>query len=175
MARRHHARDAGLAQTPQRRPTMTPAIRKILVPTDFSRCADAALDYALTLGERFGATTELLHVWEVPQGIGIEAMPFVAMQGGERLSLMDFVRAEAEKSLDEKVAELKRRGVVVSSRLVPGNAAQAILDASTGFDLIVIGTHGRGAVMHFLLGSVAERVVRKSKIPVLTVRSEGES
>lgn len=151
---------------------MNNPIRKILAPTDFSRCSDQALDYALTLRERFGATLELLHVWEIPQGIGVESMPFVAMQGGDRVSLMDYVRAEAEKALEEKVVELKRRGVEVASRLVPGNPAQAILEAAAGADLIVIGTHGRGAVMHFLLGSVAERVVRKAKIPVLVVRSE---
>lgn len=152
---------------------MTPTIRKILVPTDFSTCSDKALDYALLLRERFGATLELLHVWEVPQGIGVESMPFVAMQGGDRMSLMDYVRSEAEKSLADKVAELKKRGIDVQSRLLPGYAPTAILEASAGSDLIVIGSHGRGAVMHFLLGSVAERVVRRSKVPVLIVRSEG--
>ncbi len=151
---------------------MNAAIRKILVPTDFSRCADRALDYALLIGERFGATIELIHVWEVPQGIGIETMPFVAMQGGDPMSLLDYVRSEAEKSLAEKLAELRNKGIEVGSRLVPGNAAQTVIEAAKEFDLIVIGTHGRGAMMHLLLGSVAERVVRKSKIPVLTVRSE---
>jgi nucleotide-binding universal stress UspA family protein len=149
-----------------------PALRKVLVPTDFSPCSDQALEYALAIAERFGATIELLHVWEVPQGIGVETMPFLAMQGGDSMSLMDYVRSEAEKSLAEKVAELKKRGVEVTPRLRPGNAAQTILDAAQGCDLIVIGTHGRGAVMHFLLGSVAERVVHRSKVPVLTVRSE---
>lgn len=151
---------------------MTRAIRKILVATDFSACSDHALEYALLLRGRFDATLELLHVWEIPQGIGVEAMPFVAMQGGDRVSLMDYVRSEAERALADKVSELKRRNVVVTPRLVPGNAAQAIVDASAGCDLVVVGTHGRGAVMHLLLGSVAERVVRKSKVPVLTVRSE---
>jgi nucleotide-binding universal stress UspA family protein len=151
---------------------MTPTIRKILVPTDFSTCSDKALAYALLLRDAFGATIELLHVWEVPQGIGVESMPFVAMQGGDRMSLMDYVRSEAEKSLADKVAELKNRGVEVSSRLVPGYAPSAIVEASKGSDLIVIGSHGRGAVMHFLLGSVAEKVVHKAKVPVLIVRSE---
>lgn len=151
---------------------MSKAIRKILMPTDFSACSDNALEHALLLRDRFAAALELLHVWEVPQGVGVESMPFIAMQGGDRMSLMDYVRAEAEKSLNEKVEELKRRHVAVTSRLLPGNPAHVILEASEGFDLIVLGTHGRGAVMHFLVGSVAERVVRRSRIPVLTVRSE---
>jgi len=171
-------RDARLA--PSRTPgtdeggNVMKAIRRILAPTDFSPCSDRALEYALLLRERFAADVELLHVWEVPQGIGIESMPFVAMQGGNPMSLLEYVRSEAEKSLAEKLAELKKKGIEVGSRLVPGNAAQAVIEAAKGFDLIVIGTHGRGAMMHLLLGSVAERVVRKSKIPVLTVRSEDE-
>lgn len=149
-------------------------IERILVPTDFSPCSARALDYALLLREKLGAKVTLIHVWEVPQGIGIESMPFVAMQGGDRISLMDYVRAEAEKSMEELVASLTKRGIEVESRIVAGSAALMILEAQKDFDLIVMGTHGRGVVAHFLLGSVAERVVRKAKTPVLTVRSEGD-
>lgn len=150
-------------------------LERILVPTDFSPCADHALEYALLLREKLGAKLTLMHVWEVPQGIGIESMPFIAMQGGDRISLMDYVRAEAEKSLEELVNKLRAKGVEVDSRLVPGYAPLMILEAQKDYDLIVIGTHGRGALAHFLLGSVAERVVRKAKIPVLTIRDESKS
>lgn len=146
-------------------------LERVLVPTDFSPCADQALEYALMLAERFSAIVTVLHVWEVPQGIGIESMPFVAMQGTV-VTLMDFVRTEAEKSLAELVARLEQRGVKVESRLVAGYAPMMIIEAQSDFDLIVMGTHGRGVVAHFLLGSVAERVVRKAKIPVLTLRSD---
>ncbi len=150
-------------------------IERILVPTDFSPCADHALEYALLLREKLGAKLTLMHVWEVPQGIGIESMPFIAMQGGDRVSLMDYVRAEAEKSLAELVDKLAKRGIEVGSKLVPGYAPLMILEAQKDYDLIVIGTHGRGAIAHFLLGSVAERVVRKAKTPVLTIRDEKKS
>jgi nucleotide-binding universal stress UspA family protein len=147
-------------------------IRRILFPTDFSPCADHALETALELREKLQAELVVLHVWEMPQGLGIESFPYFLSMGGEKLSLMDAVRGQAEKAMDELMGRLKKRGITLESRLRPGAAPWTIVEESKDFDLIVMGTHGRGLVMHFLLGSVAERVVRKSKVAVLTVRSE---
>lgn len=145
-------------------------IERILLPTDFSECSQHALEYALLLREKLGAKITLLHVWEVPQGIGLESMAFIATSSGDSVTLMEYLRGQAEKSLAELVAKLKRRGVEVDSKLAPGSAALTILEHQKGFDLLVMGTHGRGAIAHFLLGSVAERVVRKATVPVLTIR-----
>ena len=68
---------------------------------------------------------------------------------------------------------MKARGIKVETRLLAGAAFWTILEHAPDFDLIVMGSHGRGALMHLLLGSVAERVVRKSKVPVLIVRDDG--
>lgn len=147
-------------------------IRRILVPTDFSPCADHALEYALELRDKLGASITLLHVWEMPQGLGVESMPMFLSRGGEKLSLMEAIRGHAEKELEALVARLEKRGIRVETKLLAGAARWTIIEASQGFDLIVMGKHGRGAVKQFLLGSVAERVVRHSTVPVLTVRSE---
>jgi nucleotide-binding universal stress UspA family protein len=145
-------------------------IRRILVPTDFSPCSEAALEYAIHLAQRLGAELHVLHVWEVPVGIGVDAIHVVALPEGGRTSLADFVRGEAEKELGKLMSQLETRGLSAFAKLVPGEAARQILEAAKDADLVVMGTHGRGAVAHFLLGSVAERVVRKSDTPVLTLR-----
>lgn len=150
------------------------AIRRILVPTDFSTCSAAAMEVAIDLAKTYGAEVELLHVWMVPPSMGIEASLVVEGPGGERLSLAELVHVEAERALARAADELARRGLSrVHTRLVLGDPALKILAESERFDLIVMGTHGRGAIGHALFGSVAERVVRKSRCPVLTVR-DGE-
>jgi len=152
-------------------------IRRILVPTDFSPCSEAAMEYAIHLAQRLGAELHLLHIWEVPVGIGVEAIHVVALPEGGRTSLADFVRGEAEKELGKLMSELQKRGLTVHGKLVPGEAARQIIEAAKDVELVVMGTHGRGAVAHFLLGSVAERVIRKCTTPVLTLRvpEEGQT
>ncbi|MBI2391347.1 MAG: universal stress protein [Deltaproteobacteria bacterium] len=147
-----------------------PTIRRILVPTDFSRCSEAAMDYALDLAQKLGAQVQLLHVWEVPVGIGVEAIHVVSLPEGGRASLAEFVRGEAEKELGRLMTSLKERGFTVQAKLTTGEPGRQIVDAAKEADLVVMGTHGRGAVAHFLLGSVTERVIRKSTTPVLTIR-----
>lgn len=146
-------------------------VRRILAPTDFSPCSEAALEVAIDLAAKYGAELELLHVWMVPPSMGIEAELVVEGPAGEKLSLAELVHAQAEKALAQTVEALARRGVPdVRTLLVFGDPALRILEESRRFDLIVMGTHGRGAVGHTLFGSVAERVVRKAGCPVLTVR-----
>lgn len=128
------------------------------------------MEYALHLAQKLGAEIQLLHIWEVPVGIGVEAIHVVALPEGGRTSLTDFVRGEAEKELGRVMTDLQKRGFAVQGKLVPGEAARQIIDAAKDADLVVMGTHGRGAVAHFLLGSVAERVIRKCTTPVLTIR-----
>jgi nucleotide-binding universal stress UspA family protein len=143
------------------------AIQKILVPTDFSQPADAALTYAKALAEKFGSRLQLLHVVAMPYAypLGAEASAF-AME-----ELMTEVEASSRKTLEELGAKVGLPADRVSVRTTIGTPVSEILDtiANDRIDLVVMGTHGRGMVEHLLLGSVAERVVRRSPVPVLTV------
>ncbi len=144
------------------------AIRQILVPTDFSDPAAAALTYARTLAEEFGSHLHLLHI--VPE-------PYVYPWGTEisTLPLVDLL-TQSEALANTRLAELiptdnpPKGGLTTSAEV--GTPVDRILDyvERAKIDLIVIGTHGRGPVGHLLLGSVAERVVRRSPVPVLTVK-----
>ena len=149
------------------------AFNRILVPVDFSAHSDLALRYATTMAERFGATVEALHVVEDPFVSGAWSTGAIAPNVPELLA--DLVRA-ARAKLDDMSAAAASKGLrlttTVLTTVVTGEPADSISDyATTGkFDLIVMGTHGRRGLSHALLGSVAERVVRKAPCPVLTVR-----
>lgn len=144
------------------------AIRRILVPTDFSEPAEAALRYGKALAEEFGSTLHLMHVvpepYIYPWGTEISTMPLVDL-----LTSSETQAAERLKTLVDDTGALKDR---VRTSTAIGTPVDKILQQVTddGIDLIVMGTHGRGAVGHLLLGSVAERIVRRSPVPVLTVK-----
>lgn len=144
-------------------------IRSILVPTDFSETAASALRCATGLAETFGSALTLLHVVEDAVAKGLSAD--VGTPAASRL-LEDAVR-EASVQLDRALAcpPLNRTGV--DRAVVAGEPFESILRYATDHrvDLIVIGTNGRTGLAHMLLGSVAERVVRSSPCPVLTVRT----
>jgi nucleotide-binding universal stress UspA family protein len=144
------------------------AITKILVPTDFSETSEAALQYGRVLADRFGASLHVLHVIQDPFTMpwAAEGLP-VAL--GELLE--EWQRA-AWKRLNELVPDAKEKGATLCTRI--GSPFQEILTHAEEeqIDLVVMGTHGRGAVTHALMGSVAEKMVRKAPCPVLTVRSK---
>ena len=151
-------------------------IKRILFPSDFSLCSAGPADYALALCEQFGADLHLLHVthdWagKVPEfGMGL-AVPALAEQAPER-------RRVAEEHAIAQLAALVPGGWQdrheVTIVVMEGQPFLEIIRYARTheIDLIVIGTHGRGALAHALLGSVAERVVRQAPCPVLTVRPE---
>jgi universal stress protein A len=146
------------------------SIRQILVPVDFSEPSRAALDYAAELARPFAASIDILHVFEVPaflpQGTLVQTAPL-------DISLVDLVRKNAEDALAAFAAEAGTRGISIrASRADLGSPAHTIteLAKSGGYDLIVLGTHGRTGLSRALIGSVAERVVRHAPCPVLTVR-----
>lgn len=146
-------------------------IRKILVPVDFSDSSRRALDYAAKLTRPFGATIDLLHVWEAPTFVPTGSM--IGAGIGD-VSLFEFVKRGSEDALDKFVAEAAQRGVAVrSARAEAGAPAHAIAEFAKagGYDLIVIGSHGRTGLSRMLLGSVAENVVRHASCPVLVVRT----
>ncbi len=151
-------------------------IRTILVPVDFSECSDVAVRYAVDLAGTLGARIDVLHAWTPPA----ELNPVLAQlairdpeHGGER-SLSEFVEAQAAVALDNVVARLECDKVPVRGLLEAGPAKRTIVQLAemSGYDLIIMGTHGRTGLSHLLMGSVAEWVVRHANVPVLTIRTK---
>jgi nucleotide-binding universal stress UspA family protein len=145
------------------------ALNNILVATDFSEPSEAALAYGQALARTFGATLHVLHVVDGLAGSVYAAEGYVASLP----ALQEEIEAAAGAELDERLIDndqppLPTRRVLIAS----STPALAIVDYAerARIDLIVTGTHGRGAVAHLLMGSVAERVVRTAPCPVLTVR-----
>ena len=143
-------------------------LKTILVATDFSEPSDAALAYGRSLARNFGAQLVVLHV----------ARNIVAFGGGDGMVIIDpevqrDVEAGLRQQLDSLLSGEDREQLGASTVLLISDVtSQAITDCASkaNVDLIVMGTHGRGAVAHLLMGSVAERVVRTAPCPVLTVR-----
>ena len=145
---------------------MTPDIKRILVALDFSTNSRHALDYAHGLALQLDAALHLVHVCEVPGAMtpALDAYAIAYSDWSQRLG------EEAEKELNKITAALG--DVRVTTEVLFGSPAPAIVEAAgtNKIDLIVMGTHGHGALMHVLMGNVAERVVRMATCPVLTVR-----
>jgi nucleotide-binding universal stress UspA family protein len=145
---------------------MTPDIKRILVPVDFSSNSQRALDYAQGLAAKFGAAIHLVHVCEVPSIMtpALDAYAVAYADWSQQLG------AEAEKQLVQVAGTMG--SIPTTTEVLFGPAAAAIVEAAgtSKADLIVMGTHGHGVVMHALMGNVAERVVRTAPCPVLTVR-----
>jgi universal stress protein A len=147
---------------------MSLTFRKILVPTDFSETAATALYYAKELARQFGAELHLLHVCEDP--MLLSGWPTFTSESTSDIGEEAAVLRDQLKTLvtTEGAEPLKTEVHVVVGQPTGFAIAQYALDGE--FELIVMGTHGRGPVTHALLGSVAEKVVRSAPCPVLTIR-----
>jgi len=140
------------------------SLKNILVPTDFSETSAVALKYAKELATAFGAKLHVLHVlveW-VPDGY----MPF-SPELFQEVEQSTRQRLDALLPLEERE---KHQAQLVLQRGASEFVAIIQYAREQNIDLIVVGTHGRGAIAHMLLGSVAEKIVRKAPCPVLTVR-----
>jgi nucleotide-binding universal stress UspA family protein len=145
--------------------------RTILVPHDFSSGANHAAALARDVARQVGARIVLLHVAELPAGVGADTA-IVPDAGAAPISLREYATTSAAQHLSDLAARLEKDGVVVTTQVQIGRPIDEILAfaASEKADLIVMGTHGRTGLKHLVTGSVTERVVRTSSIPVLTVR-----
>jgi nucleotide-binding universal stress UspA family protein len=148
------------------------ALRRILVPIDFSEASKAALERAFGLAERFGASVTVLHAWDLPPYVTTQMS--LAMPGKPGQSFEEFMLENAKNGMTEALASIEKPvGVEVAQRFVRGEAWRAITDAAkSGYDLVVMGTHGRTGLDRVLLGSVAEKVIRHAPCAVMTVRAE---
>jgi nucleotide-binding universal stress UspA family protein len=140
-------------------------LKNILVATDFSEPAEVATDYGQDLARSYGATLHVMHVIEDMLAMYAPELGF-ALPSIER-NIEAAVRRDLE-SITTRLDDSFRTVVVRAS-----NVSHAISEyaKANAIDLIIIGTHGRGAVSRFLMGSVAERVVRSAPCPVLTVHA----
>ena len=145
-----------------------PDIKRVLMPTDFSPASDIAFRYALDLAGNQHATLHLLHVIEESSFAAAYPDGFYVEPPGLRAQVID----EAILRLKEMLAACVTARVTSTTEVQVGRPSRTIVDIakSRGTDLIVMGTHGRSGVAHFVLGSVAERVVRTAPCAVLTVR-----
>jgi universal stress protein A len=151
---------------------MTRNFTRILVPTDFSAPSNAALTLAKKVATMSGASLHLLHVVEDPFATpAYVADGFVPPPPELRERWLQGARTLLCTQLtpEEQASFRSTQSVMFGA---PARTIVAHAKAS-GIDLIVMGTHGRGAVQHLLMGSVAERVVRSAVCPVLTVRDNG--
>lgn len=142
---------------------------RILVPTDGSAGVERAIEQAVALAEVHGAT---IHAVFVVNTASFASLPMETSWEG----VSDMLREDGEAAL-ERVREIAAgRDVPVETALIEGTPSKEVVRYAEeeGCDLIVMGTHGRGGIDRLLLGSVAERVVRGSPVPVLTVRVREE-
>lgn len=146
---------------------MKPAIKKILVPTDFSDLSVEAVRYAMSLSEMYGADLVLFHA--------VDDAPVLAFHTMELTS--DFVLDDTAKTAERHLEEFARSHDIrshygLSLVIRRGNPYDEITRYASeeNVDLIVMATHGRTGLAHVLLGSVAEKVVQHADIPVLTIK-----
>jgi nucleotide-binding universal stress UspA family protein len=141
--------------------------KKILYPTDFSEVSKKAINYIKQLKD---AGTEEVVVLHVLNEKGVEAIALYA--SGSFDELLQRVEKEAADEMKKIEADLKESGFKVKLRIEIGTPLTDILkvEQEEGVSAIVIGSHGKTNVKEMLLGSVSEKVIRKSKNPVLVIR-----
>jgi nucleotide-binding universal stress UspA family protein len=145
-----------------------PALGRILCPIDFSPCSLSALQYAAQLVQALGASLTILHVLQplfFDLELGLGAVPDYEQS-----------RARAEYQLAEAREALLKRELTVQTAISGGIPSDSIVAAAQTFrcDLIVMGTHGKRDLPHFMAGSVAEAVLRRAPCPVLTVADRAD-
>ena len=136
------------------------SMRKILVPIDLWPARTRVLVEAQEFATKFSATIDLLYVYTQPALLAPEVLEWLANTAREQLGKFE--------------SQARAEGMAVSaSYCEPGDPATAIVERaeSGGYDLLVLGTHGRTGLSHLLTGSVAEKVVRRARCAVLTVRT----
>ncbi len=143
---------------------MTGSPRRILVATDFSAGSDEALTQAIALAKQSNGELEIIYVFE----LGVAEFPLGLTPFGSDL---EGLMAHIDRELKRRAARAQKEGVTCQTKVLEGSASTQVIQRARdiGAELVVVGTHGRTGLAHILLGSVAEKIVRRSICPVLTV------
>jgi nucleotide-binding universal stress UspA family protein len=143
-----------------------PAIEKILIATDGSRNVERAIDYAIKIADISGAKLVALYVVNPD-----EYEPAIKYTGRD---VVDLLYKRGEEAIQKVKLEAELKKIPCEGVVLEGNPAKKIVEFAKekNLDLIVMGTMGRSGISKFMIGSVAEKVVRTSPVPVLTVRSK---
>jgi nucleotide-binding universal stress UspA family protein len=146
-------------------------IRQILYPTDFSDYADHARAYVTEMAKAFKSKVVLMHTIQAPSHYEVAYNYELAINVDE---IGERRQKAAEEKLEEVAEKIRAEGVEVEAVITLGSAFVDIVSTARKreIDLIILSTHGWGFIKHVLMGSTAERVVRKAPCPVLTVRKE---
>ncbi len=140
--------------------------KRILLATDFSETSTYAVEYALLMARTFGAELHVLHVLETEIPVMMDGIVYLPPNYFDEIEKITAERLEsviAREDRDKLAVTLVMRRGAPFSQIVRYAHDQKM-------DLIVLGTHGRGALAHVFLGNVAEKIVRQAPCPVLTVR-----
>lgn len=147
--------------------------KNILLPTDFSKLSMSAAEYAADIAKRYNAKLHLLHVLEkTPPILAIRSLDL------SREKILESINSDAKAHMDDCIAKIKKiSNVEVHPVIKRGLDYEEIIKYSEDkkIDIIVIATHGRTGLLHTLLGSVAEKVIRYAKIPVLVITPPSKS
>lgn len=140
---------------------------QILVPTDGSPASDAAIEHAIDLAQRYDATLHALYV--------VDGAAYSTLEAGADV-VIDALETEGDAATRRVADAAEEAGIDCEMTVSSGTAYRSIREYvdDHDIDMIVMGTHGRKGLDRYLLGSVTERVVRTSDVPVLTVRHSGD-
>jgi nucleotide-binding universal stress UspA family protein len=148
--------------------------KRILVPHDFSPSANHAAALARDEAKAHGGEIVLLHVVDLPAGYGPDTT-LIVNHGETPIGMREYAVRSATDHLEDLAERLVADGVTVSSFVRVGRPLEEIQRFAREHEatVIVMGTHGRTGIQHLIAGSVAERIVRSSEIPVMTIRHSG--
>lgn len=140
-------------------------MKKILVPTDFSKNALNATRYAIQIANQFGSTIMLLHTYEVQATTGT----FIAIE--------NYIKGEAKKAmaaLIEKIEPELKNGASLKSEIFNGSPISAIPRVAVNYDLVIMGTQGATGLLETFIGSTTSGVINRCKKPVLVIPNKAE-
>jgi universal stress protein A len=143
----------------------------ILVPTDFSGLSCETFSWAALLAKEFDAKILIVHVISERAAVEMTAQP-----GNPWENVLEWEDHAMIENFQSCLSFEIKQGVETQTLVEVGQAAERLIEAAkeNKADLIVMATHGRTGLSHALIGSVAEKVVRKAPCPVLTVRPKGD-
>jgi nucleotide-binding universal stress UspA family protein len=144
--------------------------RRIIVPLDGSKMAECVIPHVETVAKLSKASVELVHVIEPSE---LPTRGGIALSVDDLKQIDEHSKQEAQSYLTEVVRRLKSAGIKSHSKLLTGKAADSLVDyiQENNFDIVIMSTHGRSGISRWFWGSVADKILYSSKIPVLLVRS----